>query len=147
MESLMPFVPKSFNNTFKTVVVVARVITVVDPAQWPATDDPAGTAIAGTRRRHRVLMVVAALRFWQDPLAVAKHDAVFLVRIRTAGADQAQRGHGLARKTGGRNRIEPARRHVGRNGLPCVSGGNQTARRRADDTHREHREDGRERAV
>ncbi|ODN63060.1 hypothetical protein BA763_11270 [Burkholderia cenocepacia] len=77
----MPFVPKSFNNTFKTVVVVARVITVVDPAQRTATDDPARAAIARTRRRHRVLMVVAALRLRQDPLAIAEYDAVFLVRI------------------------------------------------------------------
>ncbi len=60
--------------------MVVRIEAVVDLPTRPATYDPTCAAIAGTRRRNGVFVVKAARVRRQDTLAVAEHDAVFLIR-------------------------------------------------------------------
>src|SRR5690349_10056254 len=98
MLSLMPFIPMSFNDAFKTGVVVVRIKAVVDLPRRAAADDAACTSIPGPRCPNRVLVVVAARPPRQHPFEVAEYDAVLAIPIRPAGCDRVQRFARLARQ-------------------------------------------------
>jgi hypothetical protein len=72
----MPFIPISFNNAFKTVVVVVGIETIVDLLRRAPADNAAGTAILRARRRNGVFVVIAARLPWQHALEVAEYDAL-----------------------------------------------------------------------
>src|SRR5579864_1111717 len=126
----MPFIPMSFNNTFKTRVVVVGVITVVGSPGRTAADYAARAPIAGTWRRDGVFVVIAALMRRQQPLAIAEYDAVLLIRVRPACCNQVQSIDCFWRQLC--HRDGALRLIGGRCGFPCEGAGNDIPKQ-ADD--------------
>src|SRR5450830_312751 len=88
---LQPGSACSFPDALECLIVILGVIVLTRRLRIAAGDDPTRAAITRFRRFHGEFVIIPALLSGQNPVVVAKHDAVLGIRIRTALLDQGQR--------------------------------------------------------